>query len=312
MLTTIPFFMKKAILLLLVLLIAANVGAVELSFKDSETGTTITDKIISINLPDKELTKQIDSNGTLNLNIQEGQKVEFTVDNIETSGKDYYGSIVYDGEEEVLLFPIASVRGIVKDSLDNIVSYADLKFACKPLPKIKHPSTSDNFGTFSTITPTGKCKIYASYESALGFKEIILEQGELRDVEIKLDKTIVSFPTKTYAYAGVGILIIAIIAVAAIIVYLVTRKKTKPKVDKKETKSKDVLPTLNKKEKEIVSFLEMNNGKSLQAQIRHHTSIPRTSLARIIKGLEDKNILQVRKEGKAVRIKLTDWFLGKE
>jgi uncharacterized membrane protein len=72
------------------------------------------------------------------------------------------------------------------------------------------------------------------------------------------------------------------------------------------------MPTLNAKEKEIVSFLELNKGKALQSQIRHHTGIPRTSLARIIKGLEDKNILQVRKEGKAVKIKLTDWFLGKE
>jgi len=310
MLTTIPFLMKKAILLLMILLIAANAGAVELSFKNSETGTTIADKIISINMDDKESTKQISSNGTLNLNIQEGQKAEFTVDTLETTGKDYYGSIVYDGEEDVLLFPIASVRGIVKDSLDNIVSYADLKVACKPLPKINHPSNSDRFGTFSTITPTGKCKIYASYESALGFKEIILEQGELRDVEIKLDKTIVSVPTKTYA--GVGILVIAIISVAIVIIYLMTRKKTKPKIDNKETKSKDVLPTLNKKEKEIVSFLEMNKNKALQAQIRHNTGIPRTSLARVIKGLEDKNILQVRKEGKAVKIRLTDWFLGKE
>ncbi len=310
MLTTIPFFMKKAILLLMVLLIAASVQAVELSFKDSETGTTIVDKIISINIDDKELTKQIGSDGTINLNIEEGQKGEFTVDTLETTGKDYYGSIVYDGEEEILLFPIASVRGIVKDSLDNIVGFADLKFACKPLPKIKHPSNADKFGTFSTITPTGKCKIYASYESALGFEEIILEQGELRDVEIKLDKTIVSVPTKTYA--GTGILVIAIIGVAIVIVYLVTRKKTKPKIENKETKSKDVLPTLNKKEKEIVNFLEMNKGKALQAQIRHHTSIPRTSLARIIKALEDKNILQVRKEGKAVKIRLTDWFLGKE
>ncbi|MBW3004409.1 hypothetical protein KY310_01085 [Candidatus Woesearchaeota archaeon] len=302
--------MKFIWLILMLVLLSVTAQAAELSFKDSETGIPIAAKIISINLNDQEFVKQADSAGKINLNIEPGQNAEFTADNLNTAGKDYYGSIIYENEEEILLFPIASVRGIVKDRLDNVVSYADLKFACKPLPKINHPATTDRFGTFSTITPAGKCKIYASYEDALGFQEAILEQGELRDIEIQLDKTIVSFPTKTYA--GVGVLIIAIIAVAAIIIYLVTRKKTKPKSEKKETKSKDVLPTLNKKEKEIVNFLELNKGKALQAQIRHNTGIPRTSLARIIKGLEDKNILQVRKEGKAIKIKLTDWFLGKE
>ncbi|MBD3303610.1 hypothetical protein GF343_00540 [Candidatus Woesearchaeota archaeon] len=303
--------MKKAVLLLLVtLLIATSVQAVEVSLKDSETGTTIADKIISINIEGRESTKQISSLGKISLPITEGQTIELTVDNPETQGKDYYSKIIYDGESEILLFQISSIRGIVKDSLDNIVSYSDIKFACKPLPKINHPSNADRFGTFSTITPTGKCKIYASYEDALGFKEIVLEQGELRDIEIRLDKTIVSFPVKTYT--GWIVAIVLAITIFAGAAYLMLRKKA-PKENKKETtKSKDILPTLSTKEKEIVNYIELNKGKALQAQIRHNTGIPRTTLARIIKGLEEKNILRVRKEGKAVKIKLTDWFLGKE
>lgn len=302
--------MKRLILLLMILLVAASAQAVELSFKDSETGTTIADKILSIEIDGRESTKQIDSLGKINLQVTEGQTIELTVDNPETQGKDYYGKIIYDGDKDVLLFPTASLRGIVKDSLDNIVSFADIKFACKPLPKIRHPANADKFGTFSTITPTGKCKVYASYEDALGFKEIILEQGELKDVEIKLDKTIISFPAKTYA--GWIIAVILAVIVFIVIAYFVTRgKASKPKADIKE-RSEDILPTLGKKEKEIVTYLQLNKGRALQAQIRHNTGIPRTSLARIIKGLEDKNILQVRKEGKAVKIKLTDWFLGKE
>jgi hypothetical protein len=122
---------------------------------------------------------------------------------------------LYDNETEILLFPVASLRGIVKDSLDNIVSYADLKFACKPLPKINHPSSADRFGTFSTITPTGKCKVYASYEDALGFEEITLGQGELRDIEIKLDKTIISIPAEKYTGWIVGVIAGIIIFAAA-------------------------------------------------------------------------------------------------
>jgi uncharacterized membrane protein len=296
-------------IILVLVLLAATAQAAELSFKNSETGTPIADKIISININEQEFIKQTDSAGKININIAPGQKAEFIIDGVETPGKDYYGAVLYDNETEILLFPVASLRGIVKDSLDNIVSYADLKFACKPLPKINHPSSADRFGTFSTITPTGKCKVYASYEDALGFEEITLGQGELRDIEIKLDKTIISIPAEKYTGWIVGVIAGIIIFAAA--AYFVLRKK-EPKQKEETKKTKDVMPTLNAKEKEIVSFLELNKGKALQSQIRHHTGIPRTSLARIIKGLEDKNILQVRKEGKAVKIKLTDWFLGKE
>lgn len=304
--------MKYALFILILVLAAATAQAAELSFENSETGTPIADKIISISINEQEFIKQTDSSGKININIMLGQKAEFTIDAVETPGKDYYGTVLYDNETEIMLFPIASLRGIVKDSLDNIVSYADLKFACKPLPKINHPSTADRFGTFSTITPTGKCKIYASYEDALGFEEITIEQGELRDVEIKLDKTIVTFPAEKYTGWIVGM--IAGLAIFAFTIYLVLRKKVpRQKAERKETtKTKDVMPTLNAKEKEIVQYLEINKGKALQSQIRHHTGIPRTSLARILKTLEDKNILQIRKEGKTVKIKLTDWFLGKE
>ena len=247
--------MKFAGLILMLVLLASTAYAAELSFKDSETGTQIADKIISINIAEQEFIKQTDSSGKININIEPGQKAEFTIDAVETPGKDYYGAISYYDETEILLFPAASVRGIVKDSLDNIVSYADLKFACKPLPKINHPSSTDRFGTFTTITPTGKCKIYGSYEDALGFEEIIIEQGELRDIEIKLDKTIVSFPTKKYTGMAIGIIIGLIIFAAAIYFML---RKPKQKADRKETKTKDVLPTLNANEKDIVSFLELN------------------------------------------------------
>ena len=102
--------MKHAILLLMIVLIAASAQAVELSFKDTDTGTTIADKIISIDIDGKESTKQIDSQGKIDIQITEGKTIELTVDNPETQGKDYYGRIIYDGENEILLFPVASLR----------------------------------------------------------------------------------------------------------------------------------------------------------------------------------------------------------
>ncbi len=306
--------MKKIYALVMLILFAATVQAGELSFRDSETGLEIKNAVLSINLNNNEMIKFLNDNGKIELNPSKGQILEITADLVETTGKDYYTKIEYDNEEEIILFPIASVRGIVKDSLDNIVGFAELKCACKPLPKINHPEKTDKFGTFSTIVAAGKCKIYASYKNALGFKEIFLQQGELKDIEIKLDKTIVSVPKKKYAQYGIVALIGAIIFA---VIFAYTQKKTKSLLKKKNEKqntpkrSQDILKTLNSKEKEIVNFLEMNQGKSTQAGIRHNTGIPRTSLSRLINGLENKNIIKVRKEGKAVKISLTDWFMEK-
>ena len=335
--------MKIALLFVMIILMAATAQAAELTFRDSEAGARIKG-LITINIDGKEITRTLDSNGTASLNITEGKQIEITADSTKTAGKDYYNAMEYGGEKEIMLFPAASLRGIVKDSLDNIVGFAELKFACKPLPKINHPARADNFGTFSTITPPGKCKVYASYENALGFEEITLEQGELRDIEIKLDKTIVTIKEKKN-YTGYWIaLLIAAIIIIAISYFAVRRKKAKhttkeakkeiKQTRKKETalekeegkdakqekkqeqkaskRSEDIIKTLNPKEKEVVNYLQLNKEEINQASIRHNTGIPRTSLSRIMISLENKNIIKVRKEGKAVKVSLTDWFLEKD
>ena len=61
-----------------------------------------------------------------------------------------------------------------------------------------------------------------------------------------------------------------------------------------------------------MNYLQLNKGEVNQAIIRHNTGIPRTSLSRIMSSLENKNIIKVRKEGKAVKVSLTDWFLEKD
>ena len=87
------------------------------------------------------------------------------------------------------------------------------------------------------------------------------------------------------------------------------KEKHKEKINKR---AKDVIETLNEKEKKIVNYLLEHEHKGVQSSIRHETGIPRTSLARCLKSLEIKKIIEVEKHGKAVKIKLTDWFLGKD
>ena len=51
-----------------------------------------------------------------------------------TPGNDYYQFFEPDtlenGVANIYLFPVGSCRGVVKDSLDNVVPYAKLKFDC--------------------------------------------------------------------------------------------------------------------------------------------------------------------------------------
>ena len=97
-------------------------------------------------------------------------------------------------------------------------------------------------------------------------------------------------------------------------------KKKEKEVSKKEEinkRAKDIIQTLNEKEKKVVKYLLEHEYKGkkhqgIQSNIRRETGSPRTSLARAIESLKIKKIIEVEKIGKAIKLKLTDWFLGKD
>ncbi|MBW3011496.1 hypothetical protein KY326_04730, partial [Candidatus Woesearchaeota archaeon] len=184
------------------------------------------------------------------------------------------------------------------------------------------PVKTDHFGSFNrNVIGTGHCKIYANYKDAVGFVSLNLDKGELKDVEIKLDKTILHDIPERSSFIFYAVLIIVAFGLVFFFMNFRMRKPKKKEVkpEAKEVKeekrtnkrSDDIMQTLNKSEKEVVEFLMSNQDKSYQAKIRHSLSIPRTTLARLLDSLQRKKIISIQKEGKAVRIKLTDWFLGK-
>jgi len=74
----------------------------------------------------------------------------------------------------------------------------------------------------------------------------------------------------------------------------------------------DILKTLPEREQNIVNYLIEENGKSTQARIHHATHIPRSSLTKRIRILQDKNIIEVKEFGKTNIVKLTKWFTSSE
>ncbi len=200
----------------------------------------------------------------------------------------------------------AEVKGIVLDSLDNLVGYADIKLDCVEPPNFR----TDKFGTFSIKdVPAGSCRIYATYKDGIGFEDLSITNQTVY-VEVKLDKTIITLPEKINYWP-----VLVLLALIAFTVWYFQRKKpkgVKTAEEKPKTRADDLLKTLSAKERSIVKLIMANKNTMIQANIRRELGIPRTSLTRLLQGLEGKNIVATKKLGKTVRISLTDWFLGKQ
>jgi len=321
---------KRGLVLLFVFVILSssviaqdNRTNVFLPLKDVNTNEDISNVAVYINLNGVDTDQYVSD--VIKLELGDGEyKAIIRIDDLSTPGNDYYKKtdlIVENNLIQVIfLYPVGTVKGIVKDKLDNIVGDAELKFECTPNPEIDFPSKTDKFGGFYVnFVPVGKCKIFASYRGGIGFKEVNIIKGVLEDIEIKLDKSIV-VPRRNILF---DVLVVVLVIIFILIIYF--RKeiesylfKKKEKVAEKISKrARDVIETLNEKEKKIVDYLLEHEHKGtkhvgIQSEIRRETGIPRTSLARCVKSLQIKKIIEVEKIGKAVKIKLTEWFLGKD
>ena len=308
---------KKLIVFLIGLLLAVcavNAEDTMLTLKDINTNQILTDSVAYIELNENIITEIINENGTIELGLgNKSYELIFMIDKVDTEGKDYYKKQSVKDSTEILLYPTGSIRGIVKDKLDNVVANANLKFECSSAG-FRFPERTDQFGSFyAEYAPIGECRIYANYGKGVGFEEIKVEHGKMHDIELMLDQTIMQYDIKTsWLWPLLDVIFIALIAG-----YLILRKKKKvskvPEAEKKKSRAEDIKETLSKKEKDVVDYLmEQDKKSALQSNIRHSTSIARTSLARILEGLERKKIIHIKKEGKIVKISLTKWFMGKE
>lgn len=309
---------------MVVSVVCAENENVALSLKNINDNSVIDNVVVYVELGKEMLSQHVGINQVLNIVVEDGlHTLTLKIDKPATPGKDFFKkqSINVEGslQENVYLFPVGSLRGMVKDVFDNVVGNADLRFECTNEIGEEMPEVTNKYGSFSVdYMPSGSCKIFANYGDAVGFTEVEVVQGELSDVEISLDKTILKISKGAYSVQGV---VVFLFLVAVVLIVLRYMKKKKPKkeahkivVHKHESKhdrAEDILSTLNKKEKDIVEYI-MGKGEVNQSNIRHNTGIPRTSLSRILVSLEHKKIISVKKVGKVVKVKLTDWFLEKD
>ncbi len=314
---------KKVYILVFILLISFILPSQFTAAQQESANVLLTIKDVTTNLDiDKvtvhsiinEITRNqyVPKDELLKLRLDNGSySFELIIDDLDTQGNDYYGNFEYEVKNTLIapayVMPIGSIRGIVKDKLDNVIPNANLKIECNNDVGIIFPKKTDSFGGFNFNAPIGQCKVYAAFAGNVQVKEVEVKKGSLSNIEINIDRKITS--TIQYMYLTMFIIILFIL----IILYILKKRK---KVIRKETKklgnrAKQIIPTLKDRGKIVVNLIK-KSGTITQAKIHHETGLAKSSLFRTIQSLENKNIITTNQIGKVKRIKLSNWFLGEE
>jgi len=308
---------------------STQLSTLELILKDYNTKSIIGDTHANLIIVNKKTGKKLNilryvpSNGIIEIFIEPSQyTITFTIDIIHTQGYDYFFesdfNIIEDSKKDVYLLPIGSVIGTVYDNQGNVIRNAKVNFKSNKGYCNAEKTSTDNFGLFNVNLPVGSCKISAMYGNYVGYTTVEIEHGKLAETEIKLNKNISSSNLIFYV---VTFFIVFILAAYFINSGKLKRENLKNKEIKKEdskrniaeeSRIKDIINTLNDKESLVVNFLLEHENKSTQSKLKYEVNIPKTTLSRLLEKLEAKDIIKIERIGKAKKIELTDWFLGKK
>ncbi len=320
-------------------LVYAEEQTLKLTLKQAEENKEIKDVLVNIIVIEKEsgkeriITSFIRSN-PITLRLEQGGYIlKFQIDDLGTPGKDYYAEqeVVWDKphDQEIIAFPVGSLKGVVYDRLNNLVSKAKLKIECSKDYGSEFPEFTDLVGSFSIVyAPIDECVVTATADNSVGTGKISIMKGNSQNLEIRLNRAVISEGNNSWVII-ISILLVCLLGVAGWFGWNYwSKREVKPSqqaYEKEKTLEKqpeqeqqlnkriqDVLRTLNEKEKTIVTFLLNNHHHSTQAKIRYETSIPKTTLVRLFTSLQSKKIIAIETVGKLKKIKLTNWFLDKE
>lgn len=329
------------LLLLLPLLFAAAVHADEappplprggytvfFELREAKTNALLAGEVVafefSLNGFQEKRLATSDKNGLAKVYLDAGAwSVKAESDKPNTPGKDFVGfaSLNVSGDARVLLYmqPVGSIRGEIVDEEGKSVGVADAGVDCVNAFYDLEPLVVDSAGRFfAKHVPTGACTVYASSGGKTGSVDVDLKQGELENVRIVLSQAMATGSDLVFVVLGAA----ALLAVAGAFYYFLKpgRKRGETPKERREPagakpskplggRARDVLKTLNAKEKRITEFL-LEKGKTKQSVLYKELLIPKASLSRALKNLERKGVVELQRVGKVNRVKLTKWFKG--
>lgn len=325
--------------LLLSLLALAELPNTVFVLYDASTREPVSEVLLKVELNGEGKQYYVEKGKDLVLNMEEGDyEVEILGNRAGTPGYDYYSSFSFTVSDSpqlkvVYLYPIGSLYGTVKDTVDNVISGAELQFECDEAFSAEYPKATDGFGSFSLeAVPVGKCKVSAAYGKSIGTESVEVGAGSKTEVNIKLNNSRVAEGVN-YWWIVLGVMVVLILGGLA--VYFRKRifaegkkiekgeeeypilketsakdETTSEKAVKLGLRGQDLLKTLRDNEKKIVLFLVEQEKPVHLSLIHYKTGLSKGSLSRNIDALESKNIIETHMEGKVRKIKLSEWFCG--
>ncbi len=142
---------------LLVLVSVANAQEnVFLSLRNINTNEIVDEVVIYLDLEEEKLIRYVEAGSSLEMSLDDGiYNLVLKIDDPSTPGNDYFKKqqiTVSNGlVRDVYLFPVSSVRGIVKDVFDNVVGNADLRFECTNEIGAVLPESTNTLGSFNVV-----------------------------------------------------------------------------------------------------------------------------------------------------------------
>jgi uncharacterized membrane protein len=269
--------------------------------------------------------RYVDQDGVLQLMLKSSSfRLILRADDISTPGKDYY--VVQDVNLRsnltlpLYLAGVGSVRGKVVDASGSAIPNVPVKPECVSSAGDLSGTTTDNIGFYNLDwLPSGSCVISSISGGVSGSKEVTVVPSSLQTVDILLMQKVKGSVT------GFAVVLIAFIIIISILFILLRSRVPRGKSDTRDSKlesqerhlnvsgrQRDILKTLNDKERQIVEFLISHENRANQSKLRYELAIPKTSLVRILQGLQLKNIVRIEQAGKLKKVYLTNFFLGKE
>jgi uncharacterized membrane protein len=274
--------------------------------------------------------------GNIQIDLQEGDyNIEVFADDPNTPGKDYYIKqslpLKANTRQTAYMYGVGSARGTIYAEKNVSLPNASVEIKCGSSYGITGTTTTDAAGMYLfEWVPTGLCQVTAVKDGMTAHTDSTLDQGALMTVDLTLSKYVAqtetpqtnqtsstpSTPATIGAWIGawIGPTVIAIILAAAILFYVLRlgKEQTKQNTDSKGLgqRQTDILTTLSSKEKDIVEFIIREKGKTTQSKLRYELGIPKTTIARLLTGLEIKNIIRLEKVGKLKKIYLSEFFKG--
>lgn len=281
-----------------------------------------------------------DNAGLVRIPVERGPvRVLIDLDKRNTPGADWAGvfsnaNLTTDVSATAYLEPVATLLGEVLAN-NRTVGSAQLSLDCPgsfyPAEELNGALSVRSTGVFTIpYVPARPCRAVVSAEGNSGTLDFTLSSGELSRVSIELSRQGVA-PSQIPWW----LVALVLLGVAGVVGYYLTRYRALhlkeqplshfPQAAKAAVRSvgkahvvegrtqpstelKAVLSTLSERERSIVEFALQHKGHTTQAAIYRALLLPKATLSRLLRGLEQKHVFVLTPHGKVREVKLSPRF----